>query len=265
MDTIKLMKGAAPFYLPGNEIGCLVVHGFTGTPYEMRWLGQYLNQQEGYTVHGPRLAGHTTTIEDMIHTTWREWYISVLAGYAMLRERCRKVFALGLSMGGSLSLMLASREPVDGVVAMSSPYDFKDWREPFLPLINLFVKTMPKTEESSQDAAFKELIKAEQQARGEEPIGHPNYPVRPVRAIRELVALLAVLRKDLPHLTAPALLIHSQADELVPFENLDAIYNAINSPDKQKLILEKSGHVITEDVEREIVFKAAADFIKAHI
>ncbi len=133
MDTIKLMKGAAPFYFPGNEIGCLVVHGFTGTPYEMRWLGQYLNQQ-GFTVHGPRLAGHTTTVDDMIRTTWREWYISVLAGYEMLRERCRKVFALGLSMGGALSLMLASREPVDGVVAMSSPYDFHDWREPFLPL-----------------------------------------------------------------------------------------------------------------------------------
>jgi carboxylesterase len=263
MDTIKLLKGAAPFYFPGNEIGCLVVHGFTGTPYEMRWLGQYLNQQ-GFTVHGPRLAGHTTTIDDMIHTTWREWYISVLAAYEMLREQCRKVFVLGLSMGGSLSLMLASREPVDGIVAMSSPYDFHDWREPFLPLINLFVKTMPKSEESSQGDAFLQHVKAEQQARGEEPIGHPNYPARPVRAIRELVSLLAVMREGLPNVTAPALLIHSRADELVPFDNLDAIYNAINSPDKQKLVLEKSGHVVTEDVEREVVFKAAADFIKTH-
>ena len=44
-----IIPTAEPFFFPGNRIGCLLVHGFTGAPKEMRWMGEYLNQQ-GYTV-----------------------------------------------------------------------------------------------------------------------------------------------------------------------------------------------------------------------
>jgi len=37
-----IIPTAEPFYFPGNKIGCLLVHGFTGTPKEMRWMGEYL-------------------------------------------------------------------------------------------------------------------------------------------------------------------------------------------------------------------------------
>ena len=59
-----IIPTAEPFYLPGNNIGCLLVHGFTGAPKEMRWMGEFLGNQ-GYTVLGIRLAGHATTPEDM--------------------------------------------------------------------------------------------------------------------------------------------------------------------------------------------------------
>jgi len=46
-----IIPTAEPFFLPGNRVGCLLVHGFTGAPKEMRWMGEFLNQQ-GYTVLG---------------------------------------------------------------------------------------------------------------------------------------------------------------------------------------------------------------------
>jgi carboxylesterase len=262
MDTPKLLKGAEPFYYPGNEIGCLTIHGFTGTPFEVRWLGQHLNRQ-GYTVYGPRLAGHGTHIRDMVPIRWREWYLDVLAAYKLLRARCEQVFVLGLSMGGALSMALAAHEPVDGAVAMSAIYRLEGWQRVLLPLAGLFVRAMPKGGPPPEDNPFQRRVIAEQKARGEEPFGHPTYPAFPVRSAGQLVKLLRFVRAGLPSITAPVLLMHSRADDTVPFEHLQLYYNAIGSADKQTLILEKSLHCIAEDVERELVFEAAADFIKA--
>ncbi|MCE7861299.1 MAG: carboxylesterase, partial [Chloroflexi bacterium CFX2] len=62
---MKIIETAEPFLLPGNRTGILLIHGFTGTPKEMRWMGDYLNEF-GYSCLGIRLAGHATTPEDMI-------------------------------------------------------------------------------------------------------------------------------------------------------------------------------------------------------
>ena len=71
-----------PFYFPGDSRGCLLIHGFTGSPSEMLPLGQYLNNL-GYTVHGVRLKGHGTTLQDMAHTRWKDWLDS---GYTRIQE-----------------------------------------------------------------------------------------------------------------------------------------------------------------------------------
>ena len=62
MNKFTIPK-AEPFFLPGGKTGCLVVHGFTGTPLEMRGLGDFLHQQ-GHTILGVRLAGHATSLKD---------------------------------------------------------------------------------------------------------------------------------------------------------------------------------------------------------
>ena len=266
MEPIKLLPGSEPFFFPGNEIGCLLIHGFTGTPFEMRWLGEHLNHQ-GYTVHGPRLAGHGSTPADLNRATWREWYISALAGYEMLRSQCEKVFVMGLSMGGALSLLLAGWEPVAGVVAMSAPYQLSNCQgvmSVVVPLLGLVMATMPKGYPPPEEDPFQQYIMAVQRERGEEPLGHPTYSVWPLRAGRQLCRMLAEMRATLPRVTAPALLIHSQADQTVPFGDLQRHYEALGSPQKRKLVLEKSDHVVTEHVERDIVFKAITDFVEEH-
>ena len=63
-----LMAGAEPFFLPGRSEGVLLLHGFTGSPSEMKLYGAYL-QQCGYTVLAIRLAGHGTSPEDLERVT----------------------------------------------------------------------------------------------------------------------------------------------------------------------------------------------------
>ena len=76
MELPLVVQGAQPFYLPAGRTGCLVLHGFSANPEEMRWLGDYLYSQ-GHTILGVRLAGHGTDPHDLARTRWTDWLIAV--------------------------------------------------------------------------------------------------------------------------------------------------------------------------------------------
>ena len=67
---VSVLTDAEPFSFKGNDIGVLVIHGFTGTTQSMRYLGTELHKQFGFTVEGPRLPGHGTSPDDMETTTY---------------------------------------------------------------------------------------------------------------------------------------------------------------------------------------------------
>ena len=252
----QIIPTAEPFFFPGKgtnaKIGCLVIHGFTGAPKEMRWLGEYLNRQ-GYSVCGIRLNGHATKPEDMTRSRWQDWLLSVEDGYNLLRSCTDQVFLLGLSMGGVLSLTAASQLQVRGVVAMSTPYALPDDpRIRYTKLISRFTPYMPKgNAKPGADWYDQEAWKQ-----------HVAYPEYPVRAVAELDELLRVMRESLPQVKVPVLLIHSRNDNYVIRDSMEKINTALGCTDKHMLWVEGGGHVITEEPTRETVFKAAADFIK---
>jgi carboxylesterase len=252
----QIIPTAEPFFFPGKgantKTGCLVIHGFTGTPKEMRWLGEYLNGL-GYTVCGIRLNGHATKPEDMIRSRWQDWLLSVEDGYNLLLSCTDQVFLIGLSMGGVLSLTAASRLPVRGVVAMSTPYKLPDHLLlHFSRPISWFIPYMPKGKGAPDEGWFdKNAFKQ-----------HVSYPKNPVRPAGELNQLLGVMRESLPQVKAPVLLIHSRNDDYVFHDSMEKIHAALGSTDKTMLWVKGGGHVITEEPTRETVFKAAADFIK---
>jgi len=243
-----IIPTAEPFFYPGGPTGCLLVHGFTGAPKEMRWMGQYLNQG-GHTVLGVRLAGHATKIEDMVRTRWGDWLNSVEDGWHLLNGITDQIFIIGLSMGGALSLRFASEFPAAGIVTMSTPYALpEDPRTRYVKFISNFKPYFDKGKSDFQD---QEALK-----------GHISYHANPTRSIGELLDLLTEMRAVLPTITTPALLMHSHNDQYVHTENLTKIYNALGSADKTMFWLEKSGHVIPREPEREIAFQAASDFIE---
>ena len=244
---MNIIPTAEPFFFPGNSTGCLLIHGFTGAPKEMRWMGEYL-AHKGFTVLGIRLAGHATRPEDLTRTRWRDWVTSAEDGWHLLNDAAKHVFAIGLSLGGVLSLYLASQLPLTGVVTMSTPYDLpKDPRRRFLNLLKWVVPSVSKRRSDQIEVG----------AAGE----HVDYPHYPTRGIAELNDLMAEMRAVLPKVTAPVLMIHSQGDKSVPTTDMDNIFDRLGSKDKQTLLLENSGHVIPRGVERELAFDAASDFI----
>ena len=245
-----LAKTTEPFYFPGNETGCLLIHGFTGAPTEMRPLGEFL-AEKGYSVLGIRLTGHGTRIEDMNRVIWQDWSNSVLDGWHLLRPNTSRVFIIGLSMGGVLALYHASFLPVEGVVSLSAPYEMEP--DPRLKILPLFSKIIPyasKEKSDWQDPHANE--------------DHFSYAMYPTKAIVQLTHLLEAMRASLPAITAPALLVHSRKDIGVPHHNMEKISHELGTTEQkiQKLLLENSGHVVTRDLDKDLVFRTTHQFIQ---
>jgi carboxylesterase len=250
MTTPLLLKNAEPFYFPGSQVGCLLVHGFTGTPVEMRGLGEFLAAQ-GHTVLGIRLAGHGTRLEDMARMQWVDWLAGVEDGYRLLKSHTRQIFAIGLSMGGILSLTFAARFPLDGVVAMATPHHLPpDPRLPFLPVIALFQPYRKKGPPEWFDMQAYEQ--------------HVSYPADPTKGYLQLKSLLEEMRAGLPAIECPVKLIYSRNDPSVTAAegHMEAIYAALGSAQKEQMWVENSGHILTSDQERQRVWQAVDQFIK---
>lgn len=257
----RIQRGAEPFFLAGNEIGCVCTHGFTASPEEMRWLGEFLHAK-GLTVFGPRLAGHGTSPESMRRQHWTTWYEDVLDGVALLRTRCHTVFAIGLSMGGLLSLRVAAAGHVDGVVAMAAPLRLPSKTMRFASLIRYVRPTFAKDDWPGElDARVREA----QRAMGREAYGRVDYGVMPTHAIAQLYRLMNEVHDHLPAITVPALLIYSKGDQTVPYDNLALAAGRIGSRDLVTHTLERSDHCLTQEIERETVYDLVWDFLAARV
>ena len=101
-----VLPGAEPFAADGSEVGVVLSHGFTGSPQSLRPWAEHL-AAAGLTVRLPRLPGHGTRWQDLNDTRWPDWYGEVERAFDELRDHCRQVFGMGLSMGGTLVIRLA--------------------------------------------------------------------------------------------------------------------------------------------------------------
>ncbi|MCU9816713.1 alpha/beta hydrolase [Paraclostridium sp. AKS73] len=102
----------------GNNIGCLLIHGFTSTPAEMYPLAKVLNDK-GYTVNSILLSGHGTTHDELLKVSYIDWYNDVESAYEELLFECEKVIVIGHSMGGLLALILASNYHIDKLILLA--------------------------------------------------------------------------------------------------------------------------------------------------
>jgi carboxylesterase len=235
------------FLFEGNkEIGILLIHGFTGTTAELRPMGEFLHA-EGYTVHAPLLKGHGVTPEEMLCTTWVDWFTSARKGYEKLKDRgCEQIVVIGLSMGGLLTLKMAQLHDVLGMVTLCAPIKVRDRR---MGMVRYLQHVMPYISRGGQKEEHieKELF---------------IYNRTPLSCIASLGKLMQNVSYVIPHLTQPILVVQSEKDETVDPCSGQLIYEQIGSKEKELAIFTDSGHIITLDKEREQLFKRITHFIK---
>jgi carboxylesterase len=247
----QIMKGGEPFFFPGDEIGCLLIHGFTSTPQEVRELGERL-ANEGRTVLGIRVFGHATDVRDMPRARWQDWMASAEDGYNILKDSCRQLVLFGFSTGGALSVLLADEFPVLGMVIMSMPNELPSDRriQMLRPVIRPLSVVYPFNPKGPSDFYDQKALV--------ERIMYHHYPLR---SVPELDTLYEKMRETLPSLELPVLFLHSKNDRFIPPRHVQANYELLGSKDKSIVLVENSNHIITCDAAKEEVFSAAIEFV----
>jgi carboxylesterase len=245
----KLMPGGEPFFYKAGKVGCLLVHGFTGTPSSLQPMGEYL-AGKGITTLGVRLKGHGTSVEDMHKCSYQDWIDSARQGLIDIKEHCDKVFISGLSMGGALTLYLSSLYPeeIKGLIPICAPVFMKDPKMALVPVLKYIIKTVPAIGGNLKDPAATEI----------------TYDKTSVPAAHQLVLLLKKVKSRLPDIKQPALIFQSREDAVVPPVNAPYILENIGSPQKELIWLENSYHVATLDFEKEMIFEKTVEFINSH-
>lgn len=239
MVDLKHEYGRA-FEFPGGKHGCLLIHGFTGTPGQMRFIGERL-RDEGYWVLAPLLPGHGATLEQMNASNWHEWLNTARTSYQQLREKCETVSVIGLSMGGALALIIAEEYPVDSLVCLSAAIKTRQRFTGFARLAALF-QPIKRWEPHDWEADRDFMTEYD--------FGYDGIPVAKVYDLRKLSRLA---ERNLFAVVAPTLVIQPDLDETVDPISARIIMKGIRSDRKELAVLDKSSHVCTLDLEREQV------------
>lgn len=263
------MSNSSEFFLDGGGDGVLLIHGLTGTPAEMRFVGKGLHRA-GYSVLGVQLAGHCGSEQDLLATGWRDWYRSVTDAADRLGARVDRMFVGGLSMGALLALKIAAERPrqVAGLALYGTTFAYDGWTIPriaklsfLLPLATRlgigrkrrFMEKPPygiKSERVRQRIAGS-MLAGDSQAAG--------LPGNPWPSLAEFYRLSARVQRQLDRVRSPCLVVHAADDDIASVRNARLVERRVGA-EVETLLLHDSYHMVTIDQEHRQVVERSADF-----
>lgn len=261
----------ASFWFDGGRDGVLLIHGLTGTPTEMRFVGKGL-ASNGYTVFGMQLAGHCGSETDLLGTTWRDWSASVDRAYLRLAQHCDRIFVGGLSMGALLAIHLAAHLPqraVAGLALYSPTLWYDGWNTNRFRFLLPLVLRLPFGDRYSfreappygiKDERLRQVVVSRMLA-GDSAGG--GLPVVRGQSISELHRLIRRVKGEFRAVTAPTLVMHAIDDDMTSVEsNADYIAERLGGP-VRKVLLDDCYHMITVDRQRHHVVGQTVDFFRS--
>lgn len=226
------------FLWQGGPTGVLLFHGFTATTAEVRLLGEFLHRQ-GYTVAGPLLPGHGTSIKAANRCRWTDWVTAAREAYRRLASQCDPVVVGGESMGGLLALYLASEHPeIAAVLAYAPALRVRPLLRALLqvaPILAPFVRSvaLPPGPATVVDERWK------------------GYEAYPIPAAIQLTRLQREVKRRLSRVDQPLLIVQGRLDRLVDPLVPDLIHRAVASTEKESHWLAESQHCLLLDHEWE--------------
>ncbi|KAA3612111.1 MAG: alpha/beta fold hydrolase [Calditrichaeota bacterium] len=233
------------------KTGILLIHGFTGSPNSMAWLAEEFKRR-GFTVAVPKLCGHGGQPDDLIGCTYKDWLADAEGALRQLQKTCDSIIIAGLSLGGAISIYLASKYRVNGIVTMAAPFCVSIWTRTFAWLFYPFVKYQYK--DDGPDINDKSALK-----------NMNSYNLYPTIVSHEVFKFLKIMRKVIHTINCPVLVLHGENDHVVDVENADKIMEALTTPVKMKKTFNKSYHILSLDFDKAEVRDSILNFITQNI
>ncbi len=282
MDIVADCQGPNP---GAKRTGVVLVHGLTGTPVEMKPLEKYLSKS-GIEVENVLLAGHGSTNEAIVASTWRQWLDSVRDGVKKILSTNDRVIICGLSMGSLLASKVAAEESrVSGLVLMSPTlkYDGSVLDNSLVDLVvtselprrimHRMVRLLPLLgkhcyweelppygirDERIQKQITKSIQAAKKGGNNEFGVFRTYYG-----PLAEMLELVEHARTALAKVRVPVLVMQSLDDTICSINNSTEAYLNLGSNNKALFLLSGCDHVMTLDLQRNLVHKMVGRFVAA--
>jgi len=240
-----------PFDLPGSGLGAaLCLHGLTGTPYEVRPLGEAI-AASGIRAVGPLLPGHGETPEQLATHPYTDWLDAAREQLRELRAAHKRVSVVGSSMGALLALVLAAEDEVDAVAVVGASLILQNPLARFVPVLKYLRPMLPKRGGSDiRDDAARDR--------------HPSYDRMPLNSVHELQRLQRRAAAELGRITAPILIAHGVHDHTADPAGATVIRDSVSSEVREFLLMASSGHIVSVDFDGPALSFAVAEFLKRY-
>jgi carboxylesterase len=242
------------FALGAGPDACLLLHGLTGSPAEVRPVGEAL-AQAGFRAVGPLLPGHGGRPEDL-YTVTRGELVKAAQEALLSLAGARRIFLCGLSAGALVGIHLAS----------------KSWMHDGLPEFSAIALLAPAIEFAGASWLFTDvlgrlpalpfMLGKRRDLQGAQPVDDGAYKAVPMRWGPELHALSQEALKLAHRVRAPALILHGARDGTVKPAGARRLAKELASARVEVRILPNSGHVLPLDVESKEVCDAVVQFFQ---
>jgi carboxylesterase len=232
------------FELTGGKAAALLIHGFPGTPAEMRPIAEHLHKA-GWSVHGILLPGFGPEINQLGNKNYEDWIGAVLMSLDSMERDYSTRMICGFSMGATLALIATSLRQVQGTVLLAPYWSVSNWLWKLTPMIQfVFPEIKPfrfinlNLKKSGMRQGLKNLFPdvdlkdpaVQQQLRDF------SFPSRIINEIRKLGLSAS---KSAMRITSPLLVIQGAFDEVV------------KPSQTKKLVAKIPGNVIYKEVNAE--------------
>ncbi len=240
--------------------GCLLIHAFGGSPFEMALLAAAV-EQVGGVARCVTLPGHDSSFAAFRKTNFTDWAAHAEQEYLTLTSEVEHVMVAGFSMGGTLALHIAAKYSPAALVSIAAPihvyriipWEMKDWRLPFVRIMRFVRPVWP-------GAARSEL---------QQDIAPWNgYTATALPQLWSLMKGARIVGSQLADIRCPVLVVHAVTDKTVPVSNAWRILSSVCTAHRELHLLsihenQTSHHMLTTHSEtREHVAGLVQSFAK---
>ena len=272
-----MTAAAVPFALGDGPDACLLLHGLTGAPSELRPLGEAL-ASAGFRAVAPLLPGHGTTPAALARVTRADLLAAAAAELAALRD-ARRVFVAGLSAGGLLALRLAAAPSRAGVppvaaLALLAPairFARGTWvfsevlgRIPAPLIVRSVVIGKGRRDLASPAPGESAAAQTGSSASPPSPVvrADGSYSAIPLSWAHELHELSGEGLRCAPDVRAPTLLLHGGCDRTAALSGTRLLAGRLGSNELRLRVFPQSGHVLPLDRDSAAVCSAVVSFFR---
>ncbi len=231
---------------PPSDTIVICLHGFSAAPFEVKVIADTIFDG-GIDVCAPILPFHGYKNVADQKKYWPRMTKDIMFDVCLLeiskaRQQYKKVFMYGQSMGGALTLSMASLGLVDAAASTAPAIRIAPFSRFLAKLLWVFNINQPKKDPDKHDT--------------------DHYRFNNARAARELLKIADYAKNNLENINAPVFVCHSHKDDTIDGP-LTVGWMQEKIKDFKVSWFDESEHVIPLDPQKEEAAKEIAEFFKS--